>query len=98
MTWRRESTCSSTVKQIQDSQRRDPSVELRDVLHHHQQSGKGGVYAVCSAHPHVIAAAIRQAMDDGSVPHVQRLRPLLRLIGKQRCWTNARISKDVASH
>ena len=71
MTWCRESTSSSTVKQIQDSQRRDPSVQLRDVLHHNRQSGKGGVYAVCSAHPHVIDAAIRQAIDDGSVLHVE---------------------------
>ena len=29
------------------------------------------MYAVCSAHPHVIDAAIRQAKDDGSVLHVE---------------------------
>ena len=29
------------------------------------------MYAVCSAHPHVIAAAIRQAIEDGSILHVE---------------------------
>lgn len=34
-------------------------------------SGNGGVYAVCSAHPWVLEAAAKQALDDGSVLHVE---------------------------
>ena len=50
---------------------RNPSARLRDLLIHNRLSGKGGVYAVCSAHPWVIDAAIQQAMEDDSVLHVE---------------------------
>jgi D-tagatose-1,6-bisphosphate aldolase subunit GatZ/KbaZ len=49
----------------------NPSVALQDVLTHNRLSGKGGIYAVCSAHPWVIDTAIQQAMKDGSVLHVE---------------------------
>ena len=49
----------------------DPGARLQDVLRHNRQSGKGGVYAVCSAHPQVIDAAIQQSLEDGSVLHVE---------------------------
>jgi D-tagatose-1,6-bisphosphate aldolase subunit GatZ/KbaZ len=44
--------------------RRNSSATVRDILIRHRASGKGGVYAVCSAHPWVIDAAIHQAMED----------------------------------
>jgi D-tagatose-1,6-bisphosphate aldolase subunit GatZ/KbaZ len=50
---------------------RNASASLQDVLIRNRRSGKGGVYAVCSAHPWVIDAAIKQAMEDGSVLHVE---------------------------
>ncbi len=49
----------------------NPSAALQDVLTRNRLSGKGGIYAVCSAHPWVIDAAIQQAMRDGSVLHVE---------------------------
>jgi D-tagatose-1,6-bisphosphate aldolase subunit GatZ/KbaZ len=49
----------------------DPSAGLQEELRRNRQSGKGGVYAVCSAHPQVIAAAIQQSIADGSVLHVE---------------------------
>lgn len=52
--------------------RRDnPSASLQDVLARNRVSAKGGVYAVCSAHPWVIDAAIQQSIEDGSVLHVE---------------------------
>lgn len=39
---------------------------LQDVVHRNRRSERVGVYAVCSAHPSVIDAAIQQAMEDGS--------------------------------
>jgi D-tagatose-1,6-bisphosphate aldolase subunit GatZ/KbaZ len=48
-------------------QRRNSSTNLQDILIRNRASGKGGVYAVCSAHPWVIDAAIQQAMEDDSV-------------------------------
>jgi D-tagatose-1,6-bisphosphate aldolase subunit GatZ/KbaZ len=46
---------------------RNSGAVLQDILIRNRVSGKGGVYAVCSAHPWVIDAAIQQAMEDGSV-------------------------------
>lgn len=44
---------------------------LQDVVARNRVSGKGGVYAVCSAHPCVIDAFIRQAIEDNSVLHLE---------------------------
>jgi D-tagatose-1,6-bisphosphate aldolase subunit GatZ/KbaZ len=49
----------------------DPVTRLRKVLRSNRQSGKGGVYAVCSAHLAVIEAAVEQSLEDGSVLHVE---------------------------
>ena len=42
-----------------NQQREDSSSRLRDVLRSNRQSGKGGIYAVCSAYPAVIEAAVQ---------------------------------------
>jgi D-tagatose-1,6-bisphosphate aldolase subunit GatZ/KbaZ len=43
------------------------SQRLQDVVDRNRLSGRVGIYAVCSAHPSVLAAAIQQAIDDGSL-------------------------------
>ena len=48
-------------------QREDSSTRLRELLRSNRLSGKGGIYAVCSAHPAVIEAAVQQSLEDGSV-------------------------------
>ena len=58
-------------QQTQTFRLHDPGARLQDVLRHNRQSCKGGVYAVCSAHPQVIDAAIQQSLEDGSVLHVE---------------------------
>ena len=45
--------------------------QLQRLLRQNCQTGKGGTYAVCSAHPAVIDAAIQQALADGSFLHVE---------------------------
>jgi D-tagatose-1,6-bisphosphate aldolase subunit GatZ/KbaZ len=40
---------------------------VQDVIRRNRNGEKLGVYAVCSAHPSVIDAAIRQSMENGSV-------------------------------
>ena len=58
----------SSAQELPLNQRHeDSSARLRDVLRSNRQSGKGGVYAVCSAHPAVIEAAVQQSLADGSV-------------------------------
>ena len=47
------------------------SERLQDVIRRNRRSEKVGVYAVCSAHPSVIAAAVQQAVEDESVLHVE---------------------------
>jgi D-tagatose-1,6-bisphosphate aldolase subunit GatZ/KbaZ len=44
---------------------------LRSLVGHNRGGEKVGVYAVCSAHPSVIEAAVRQAIEDGTVLHVE---------------------------
>jgi D-tagatose-1,6-bisphosphate aldolase subunit GatZ/KbaZ len=44
----------------------DPGIQLREVLRGNRESGKGGIYAVCSAHPAVIEASVQQSLADGS--------------------------------
>jgi D-tagatose-1,6-bisphosphate aldolase subunit GatZ/KbaZ len=43
------------------------SATLQKIVRNNRSSGSGGVYAVCSAHPWVIDAAIQQAIDDDSI-------------------------------
>ena len=47
------------------------SERLQAIIRHNRGGEKVGVYAVCSAHPSVIAAAVRHAVEDGSVLHVE---------------------------
>ncbi len=49
----------------------DPGIRFQNVLWRNAQTGRGGVYAVCSAHPQVIDAAIRQAIEDDSILDVE---------------------------
>jgi D-tagatose-1,6-bisphosphate aldolase subunit GatZ/KbaZ len=62
-----ESISSSPQTLTLNQQREDLSTRLRDVLRSNRQSGKGGIYAVCSAHLAVIEAAVQQSLEDGSV-------------------------------
>jgi D-tagatose-1,6-bisphosphate aldolase subunit GatZ/KbaZ len=40
---------------------------LKEIAERNRRSGEGGVYSVCSAHPSVLEAALRQAIEDDSV-------------------------------
>jgi D-tagatose-1,6-bisphosphate aldolase subunit GatZ/KbaZ len=46
---------------------KNASQRLQEVIHRNRRGEQAGIYAVCSAHPSVIAAAIEQAIGDGSV-------------------------------
>jgi D-tagatose-1,6-bisphosphate aldolase subunit GatZ/KbaZ len=46
---------------------RSSGEELRHLLTQNRLSGSGGIYSVCSAHPWVIEAAIRQAKQDNTI-------------------------------
>jgi D-tagatose-1,6-bisphosphate aldolase subunit GatZ/KbaZ len=59
------------LKPVIQQRRRNSNAALQDIVSRNRASGTGGVYAVCSAHPWVIDAAIRQAIEDDSVLHVE---------------------------
>jgi D-tagatose-1,6-bisphosphate aldolase subunit GatZ/KbaZ len=44
---------------------------LQEIVRRNRRGEKLGAYAVCSAHPSVIAAAVLQAVDDESVLHIE---------------------------
>jgi D-tagatose-1,6-bisphosphate aldolase subunit GatZ/KbaZ len=56
---------------IVESKAKNTSAGLQEIIRRNRASEKVGVYAVCSAHPSVIAAAVRQAVEDGSVLHAE---------------------------
>ncbi len=49
----------------------DAVTRLRNVLRGNRETRRGGAYAVCSAHPAVIEAAIQQSLADGSLLHIE---------------------------
>ena len=61
-----ENISSSPETLALNQQREDLGTRLWDVLRGNRQSGKGGIYAVCSAHLAVIEAAVQQSLEDGS--------------------------------
>jgi len=52
----------SATKHKQGSSRK-----LQEIIQRNRQSGAGGVYSVCSAHPAVIEAAVHQAIEDEAI-------------------------------
>jgi D-tagatose-1,6-bisphosphate aldolase subunit GatZ/KbaZ len=47
------------------------SERLQDIIFRNRRGEKAGVYAVCSAHPSAVAAAVQQAVGDDSVLHIE---------------------------
>ncbi len=54
-----------------ESQAKSAGQRLREIVRRNRCGEKVGAYAVCSAHPSVIAAAVQQAVEDESVLHVE---------------------------
>jgi D-tagatose-1,6-bisphosphate aldolase subunit GatZ/KbaZ len=54
-----------------DPEPKGASERLQELIRRNRRSEKVGIYAVCSAHPTVIAAAVQQALDDESVLHIE---------------------------
>jgi D-tagatose-1,6-bisphosphate aldolase subunit GatZ/KbaZ len=75
----------------------DAGIHFRNILRRNWKSGSGGTYAVCSSHPRVIDAAIRQAMDDDSVLHVESTSSQVNQFGGYSGQTPAQFVEFVRS-
>jgi D-tagatose-1,6-bisphosphate aldolase subunit GatZ/KbaZ len=62
---------SNPVKPDRPTVAEGPSEYLRSVVQRNRRGATVGTYAVCSAHPAVIDAAIQQALEDGNCLHVE---------------------------
>jgi D-tagatose-1,6-bisphosphate aldolase subunit GatZ/KbaZ len=70
---------------------------LQSLIGRNRRGEKVGVYAVCSAHPSVIEAAIRQAMEDGSALHVESTSSQVNQFGGYSGKTSAEFAVFVQS-
>jgi D-tagatose-1,6-bisphosphate aldolase subunit GatZ/KbaZ len=70
---------------------------LQDLVNRNRASGEGGIYAVCSAHPWVIDAAIHQAMEDDSLLLVESTSSQVNQLGGYTGQTPAQFADFVHS-
>jgi D-tagatose-1,6-bisphosphate aldolase subunit GatZ/KbaZ len=77
--------------------RRTSSSVLQDIVRRNRASAKGGIYAVCSAHPWVIDAAIHQAMEDDSLLLVESTSSQVNQLGGYTRQTPAQFADFVHS-
>src|ERR1039457_4056567 len=71
MTPSNNSSSGSTPQSAGTPHPHSSCAHFQSVLRRNWHSGSGGIYAVCSAHPQVIHAAIQQSIADDSVLHVE---------------------------
>src|ERR1035438_3343287 len=71
MTRSNNSSSGSTPQSAGTPHPHSSCAHFQSVLRRNWHSGSGGIYAVCSAHPQVIHAAIQQSIADDSVLHVE---------------------------
>jgi D-tagatose-1,6-bisphosphate aldolase subunit GatZ/KbaZ len=70
---------------------------LQEIVHRNRISERVGVYSVCSAHPSVIAAAIQQAIEDGSILLVESTSSQVNQFGGYTGQTPDQFAKFVRS-
>lgn len=75
----------------------DSGTNLQKVVARNRASGKGGVYAVCSAHPWVIDAAILQATENDAVLHVESTSSQVNQLGGYTGQTPSQFAEFVRS-
>jgi len=73
------------------------STRLQEIVRVNRKSGKSGTYAVCSAHPAVIDAAIQQSKADGSLLHVESTSSQVNQLGGYTGVTPAQFAQWIRS-
>jgi D-tagatose-1,6-bisphosphate aldolase subunit GatZ/KbaZ len=80
-----------------NQQRENSSQRARELLRSNRLSGTGGIYAVCSAHPAVIEAAVKQSLEDGSVLVVESTSSQVNQFGGYTGLTSGQFAQLVHS-
>lgn len=80
-----------------ETKKENASQRLQHVIHRNRHGEKAGVYSVCSAHPSVIAAAIRQTIEDGSTLLVESTSSQVNQFGGYTGQTPDQFAKFVHS-
>jgi D-tagatose-1,6-bisphosphate aldolase subunit GatZ/KbaZ len=78
-----------------EAQPKSASQQLQDIIHRNRSGERVGVYAVCSAHPSVIAAAVQQAVEDQSVLHVESTSSQVNQVGGYSGQTPSQFARFV---
>jgi len=78
-------------------QHKSASEALQEIIRRNRCSEKVGVYAVCSAHPSVIAAAVQQAAEDESVLHIESTSSQVNQLGGYTRQTPSQFAEFVYS-
>ena len=85
------------MRPTMDPRPKNASERLREIIRRNRRSEKVGVYAVCSAHPSVIAAAVQQAAEDESVLHVESTSSQVNQLGGYTGQTPSQFAEFVHS-
>jgi D-tagatose-1,6-bisphosphate aldolase subunit GatZ/KbaZ len=80
-----------------DSQPKSANERLQEIIRRNRNGEKVGVYAVCSAHPSVIAAAVQQAVEDQSVLHVESTSSQVNQLGGYTGQTPSQFAEFIRS-
>jgi D-tagatose-1,6-bisphosphate aldolase subunit GatZ/KbaZ len=80
-----------------EPQSKSVSERLQEIIRCNRRSENVGVYAVCSAHPSVIAAAAQQAIADKSVLHIESTSSQVNQLGGYTGQTPAQFAEFVYS-
>jgi D-tagatose-1,6-bisphosphate aldolase subunit GatZ/KbaZ len=80
-----------------EAQSDNATQRLLDVIRRNGRCQRLGAYAVCSAHPSVIVAAVQQAIEDGSVLLVESTSSQVNQFGGYTGQTPDQFAKFVCS-
>jgi len=83
------------MKQRQNEARDEAASRLRDILRRNRELSRGGTYAVCSAHKAVIDAAIQQALEDGTLLHIESTSSQVNQFGGYTGSTPQQFADDI---
>jgi D-tagatose-1,6-bisphosphate aldolase subunit GatZ/KbaZ len=80
-----------------DAQPKSATERLQEIIRRNRNGEKVGLYAVCSAHPSVIAAAVQQAVEGDSVLHVESTSSQVNQSGGYTGQTPAQFAEFIQS-